>query len=157
MEEIRTYILSVTAAALLCAIAGAVLGNKGTIAGILKLISGVVMACVVIQPLGEKITLNMKDYIHMLEVQASYAAQTGLDASKEELEERITQQTRTYILDKAAELDVELCVEVLLDDSNIPVPVGVILYGDASPYAKNTLQDMIRDELGIPMEAQVWN
>jgi hypothetical protein len=70
--------------------------------------------------------------------------------------ERIIQQTQAYILDKARSLDAELTVEVFLGDGTIPVPIGVRLEGNISPYARKLLSQMLQDDLGIPAEEQIW-
>lgn len=156
MEALRSYILSVTAAAVLCAIVSTLVGNKGMIAAVMKLLTGVIMACVVVQPLGSAVTAELKDYMQNLDIQTSAAVTAGSAAAEEVLSERIIQQTQAYILDKAAELDAELTVDVILKPGDIPVPSGVIISGNVSPYAKKELQDMIAGDLGISKEAQTW-
>jgi len=68
----------------------------------------------------------------------------------------IIDSTRAYILEKAETFGAELTVEVMLDDSSIPVPSGVRIRGNISPYNREKLGSIIQRDLGIPTEAQIW-
>ena len=81
---------------------------------------------------------------------------SGENAAREAMAERISQQTKAYILDKAQALEASLTVEVILDDAGIPTPCGVRISGKVSPYAKGVLSDYMEKELGIPREEQRW-
>ena len=76
--------------------------------------------------------------------------------AKDAAGEIIKARTQAYILDKARSLDVALTVEVFLDDATIPAPCGVRIEGAISPYAKKVLSQMMKDDLGIPPEEQIW-
>ena len=67
----------------------------------------------------------------------------------------ITQQTQSYILDKADTLGV--CLEVGVELNEEMVPWRVTMAGEASPYARQRLEGIIQDDLGIPAERQVWS
>jgi hypothetical protein len=58
-------------------------------------------------------------------------------------------------LDKAESLGAELTVEVMLDDSQIPIPTKVRIRGNISPYNREKLSSIIERDLGIPTEAQI--
>ena len=47
-------------------------------------------------------------------------------------------------------------VEVTVDTSQTPVPNAVRVSGQISPYGKKQLQQMIANDLGIALEAQIW-
>ena len=64
--------------------------------------------------------------------------------------------TTSYILSKAESLGAKLEVTVELSDELYAKPVAVQLTGAVSPYAKQTLTQMIEEELGLNREAQRW-
>lgn len=154
--DIRAYVLAVTAAAIFCGLVNILMGEKGSAAAIVKLLSGIVLTSVVIQPLGELVISDLDFFLQNVEADAYEAVSAGSDTARDALAERIRDRTEAYILDKAAELDLALTIEVILSQGDLPVPSGVILTGPASPYAKNTMQTWISDELGIPREEQTW-
>lgn len=156
MESFRTYILSVTAAAVLCTLAIGLSGQKGTTAAIIRLICGIIMASVIIRPLGQLVLPDLAESYRDLESQVAAAVASGTERSRQELEEGIVQKICSYIQDKAAALGVDIHVYVELDDRAIPVPVRIELEGNISPSAKTTLAQIIESEIGIRKEDQFW-
>ena len=144
MDGIKTYLLGVMGAAVICGIVIRMIGEKGTQGAMTKLIAGLFLAFTVIRPVANIRLDGLSDFT------AAYsAAGDALAAS-------IKAQTEAYILDKAAALQVELEVDVTLSDGDIPTPSAVLLSGKVSPYAKARLQKMITDDLGIDKERQTW-
>lgn len=156
MEAVKTYLLSVTAAAVICGIVKALLGDKGTLGAVGKLLTGIFLAMTVIRPLVSLELEDLSDFWEDISLDASAAVTEGENASAQALRERIKTETESYILDKAASFAVQLTVEVTLSDEDIPVPSAVRLTGNVSPYAKLQLQQTISEDLGIPEEAQTW-
>ena len=76
--------------------------------------------------------------------------------TKEAIAAGIKSRTQAYILDKAMALELQLQVEVVLSEDEIPVPEEVRLAGKASPYAKARLQQIIKEDLGIDKEHLIW-
>lgn len=155
MEALREYILSIVAAAVLCAVLGCLAGH-GTTGAVFKLVSGLVLALCVLSPLVKLSFDGVLDRWETLFIDGQAAAAAGTAYADENLRERISSQTQAYILDKAQALGLELEVEILLSDGDIPTPAGAVLTGNTSPYAKNVIQTLLTDELGIPREAQTW-
>lgn len=155
MQALGRYILHLVAAALLCAVAKAIAGKKGAAAGAVQLVSGAFLMVMLISPL---LRLDFGDFsLERYTRQAEEAVDAGSFAAEETLRELIKSKTEAYILDKAQSFGGELTVEVSLDGSSLPVPCGVEISGKISPYGKTQLQSIIRDDLGIPTEAQIWN
>ncbi len=155
MGAIGEYLVGVTAAALLCSLVGK-LGFGKLNGGILKLLCGAFMALAVLAP-WRSLRLELpSELLSDFQTMGDQAAEEGENSAREAMAEIISQQTRAYILDKAASLDMDLTVEVTLSDDEIPAPVGVTLRGSASPYGKDVLRDYIQDQLGIKKEAQIW-
>lgn len=154
MENIRNYILALTAAAILCGIVTSLMGGKGTSAALTKLICGIFMAMVVVSPL---VSLEFDDWTawtSQLSFDAGAAAAQGEAVAGEMYMSFIKEQSESYILDKAEALGASVTVEVTVEDG---LPAEVWLAGDISPYAKGKLTAYISEELGIPKEKQQWN
>lgn len=157
MEAIRTYLLRVIAAAMICSIISALSGKSGLLPNLIKLLSGVFLTLVLVNPLAH-IQLSLPTgYVIQASDQADEIAFNAKLASKKDMSSIIKSQTEAYILDKAANLGVQVSVAVTLDDSDYPVPVSAQICGNLSPYAKRMLSDVLSRDLGIPAEDQKWN
>lgn len=155
MEALRSYILSVSAAAILCGIVTTLAGKNGTTGALLKLMTGAVMAVVIIRPVTEVSAVNLGRYLDVLNADATSAVAAGTAYSKSQTQQRIKDQLEAYILDKANALAMDISVEVVLD-SHTMVPAAVTIDGNASPYARTTMEAVLRDDLGISPEAVTW-
>lgn len=154
MEALRQYIVSVVAAAILCAVLGGSL-KKGATGNILRLVCGIFLLLTILEPISSADFEDFGEVLLPTRADAAQAAQVGEDAAREAMAQIITEQTRTYILEEAQALGVEVAVEVILDEDNIPT--AVTLLGDASPNERRKLQSTIALELGIPKENQKWS
>lgn len=156
MDDVRAYLLSVCGAAILCAIANRFLTHKGSTAGIGKLLFGLFLTLTVMQPISsinfdemENITFDMKS-------EALDAVHQGEENTREAMVEIIKSRTAAYILQKAHSLHIDVAVEVLVSHDSVPTPEKVYLTGSAAPFAKQQLQTIIEQDLGIAKEKQIW-
>lgn len=156
MDAIAEYLLSVTGAAIICAVVLRLLAGKGSAAAIGKMVAGIFMALTVIGPITQVRLSDALELLPDISADAQAAVAQGEASAKNALREGISAQVEAYILDKAAQLGVALTVEVELTEDTIPVPVRVRLSGNVSPYAKTRLQSILRDDLGIDKENQIW-
>lgn len=156
MASIKAYILSVTAAALLCTICTRLLSGQSTASAMGKMLTGLFLLFCLISPLRDLRIGNFFDYTDDLKMQAAQAQQYGETASRNAMRSSIISQVEAYILNKAAALHAEINIEVTLSEDAIPVPVQVMIRGDVSPYAKIQLQRMIESDLGVAKENQIW-
>ena len=85
---------------------------------------------------------------------AKDAAAMGEKLARDSMADIIKEETEAYILDKAADLHVNLHVEVTVGEDNLPT--AVTLSGEASPYARRQIQAIIANDLGIAKENQKW-
>ena len=152
MDAIKGYLLSITAAALICGIVNS-LSGKGSTGKLLKLLSGLFLAAAVIKPAVEVKLDNIYTFTDNLTVNSDIVVSQGENLAAEEMKRIIKEKTEAYILDKAKALGAEIAVEVTLHDYT---PVGVTIEGDVSPYVKKNLSANITQELDIPPEEQVW-
>ena len=154
MNGLRDYLISMTIAAILCAILLRLTGKKGTAAGIVRLLTGIFMTATVLSPV---VTLDLSRfslYPADLMNAAENAAGEGTAMAENALDAIIISETEAYIQDKAASMGATLEVEVLLRDH---LPYSVHLSGAISPGAKANLIVWIRDNLDIPSEELQWN
>ena len=156
MDAIAEYLLSVTGAAIVSAVVLRLLEGKGSAASVAKMLTGIFVAITVIGPITRLHVSDVLDLLPDVSADAQAAVAQGEASAKKALADSISNQIESYILDKAAQLGVTLAVEVELSQDVIPVPVGVRLQGNVSPYAKTRLQSILRDDLGIDKENQIW-
>ncbi len=155
MEGFPKYLISIVAASLICSILLGIVANKGSRKGVIRLLCGIFLSLTIIRPL---LTVRLDDlslYARSITVDAQDAISYGETLSSAQRTEYIKQGVETYILDKAAFLEITLDVSVDLDaDSGIPE--GVTLSGTVAPLAKARLSEYIELELGIDKEDQHW-
>lgn len=111
------------------------------------------MAYTLIRPVLHLDFSSVTSFTGSFSSEAEAAAHIGEEAATDELTAVIKAKTESYILDKAAAMEVDLNVEITLDSF---IPTAVVLRGAVSPYARSTLTAWITQQLGIPKEAQVW-
>ena len=154
MDEIRKYVISIVAAAIICAIINCIVNKKSAAGGIIKFLCGLFMTITAISPW---VGLRLPDELTFWEgfrAEAQAAVSEG-EAARTEMESKIIkEQLETYILEKANSLELHISVSVTLDDSFLPELV--IIQGDASPYAKSKLNYYVRDNLGITEDKLKW-
>ncbi len=156
-KRVKQYLLGVVTAAMISGIVMKLLGNKGTLGAMGKLVAGLFLTFTVVSPL-KNIRLNDLSAFSLPFLEAGQCAtEEGKNQTHSAIAMRIKQGCEAYILDKAQALDVELQAEVTVSGDEIPVPTAVRLKGDVSPSARTTLADMIARELDIPKEEQTWN
>lgn len=156
MGAVGAYLLRLTGAALICGVVTAFFGKKGTFGGVIQLLTGIFLTLNMVSPWVQLRLGGWTDLLQDFSVSADTLGQSGEKAAREAMAQRISEQTKAYILDKAQALEASLTVEVILDDSGIPAPCGVRISGKVSPYAKGVLSDYMEKELGIPREEQLW-
>lgn len=156
MNGIREYLLTVTAAAIVCSIAKHLAGDKSTAGKITKVVSGIFLTITVISPIKEFQLSKMDGLLDDYRIMAYETAQSGADMANTAMGDIIKEKTEAYILEEAKKMDIDISVEVKLSESEPPIPDQVIITGIVSPYKKNVLSQYISDNLGISREKQKW-
>lgn len=155
MEAVREYLLSVTGAALLCAIFTALAGKSAN-APVLRLICGVFLVFTVVRPVTGIDLTDLSWQVPRLREEGEHAVMEGVDYARQARDRIITEQLEAYILDKAADWDAEIQVRFTLSGDDPPVPEQVQVTGTWSGYAKSKLEGILEQDLGIPREKQEW-
>lgn len=156
MEHIRSYLLSVITAALICSILSSLPAKNSTLRAIRKTLCGIFMSLALISPLATLHLPDIQQYLNIFQADAAEAVLVGESMSRERAAEIIKQQTAAYILDKAETMGVTLEVTVTLCDESPQAPCSVTLSGMVSPYARQRISDLISKDLGIKQEDQHW-
>ena len=156
MPVLREYLLSMTAAAIICVVSQHIIDNKSAAGKIIKTISGLFLALTVISPILE---INFSDLdmdIQDIQNESQAIIADEVENSQSTLESIITEQTKAYILDEAKKIDLNVEIQLVLSDTNPPAPVEISISGEASPYKKKQLTNIISENLGINGEKIIW-
>lgn len=156
MEAIRQYLISITAAAILCGIIKCLFPEKGGAGVMIRVMAGLFLTATVIAPLAKVSLVSWNDFTGTLDSDAREAVATGENAVRESLRESIKTQVEAYILDKADSFGAELTVEVTLCPEDPPLPERVVLNGSISPYGRSRLESIMTEDLGIAKEQIIW-
>lgn len=156
MDSIRSYVLSIVAAALLCGICQSFWDHKSATGAIVRTITGLLVAITVLSPIVNLEIGDLTKYFSSLQTDADAIVSAGEEIGQTERARIITQQCEAYILDKADRLGLSLKVQVQLAENDSLQPETATLQGTASPYAKSVLGTYITESLGIPEEKQIW-
>ncbi len=157
MNEIRQYLITLVAAAVIAALAVNISGKSGLIPSLIKLIAGLFLTVNIVFPLIKNRFPDLSGMLSDIQIQSSQIADNGKNSAAETVTDIIKTNLEAYILDKAASMDAGLDVQIIMSDSDPPGPESVIITGNISPYQKQRLSKIINDDLGIPKEKQQWN
>lgn len=156
MAGIAKYLISITAAAILCGAVTALLGKEGTVAAMGKLLCGLFLTLTMLSPLIGGQLEKWEWLLDDISLDAADAVREGEESAQAALVASIKSQTEAYILDKAAELDVEVSVEITRIAGTPPLPVAVTISGSVAPAARAQLERILEEDIGIPKEEQRW-
>lgn len=158
MDTIRNWLIGVTCAAMLAAVADS-LTPAGTVKKIGKLTGGLIMLLALMQPiLGldyDALSLALTDYRGDF---SECAVEEGSTLNTEMMKSIIEQRTGAYILDKANALGADCSVEVecRVGEENLPYPVAVTVTGALTEKQRQALSREIEAELAVPAEKQTY-
>lgn len=156
MDGIRQYIISIVGVAVCCGIIRCFVHENSVIGGLVKTLSGIVLAIAAISPVLQIRYADLIDYTDLIYADAAALTQDGSDYTNQKLGTLITQKLEAYILEKASMLDCDVEVHISINNESPPRPSGVEITGAVSPYAKARLCDIIEADIGIPKEMQQW-
>lgn len=153
MDGLRQYIICVVAAALMCSILMSLV-RDGFAKELIRLICGLVLTLAVIHPFSKLDFDTFADVPLSFLQNAEGVSSEGQRLAKEAMADIIKAESEAYILDKAAEWNAELTVDIII--SNDQTPERAILSGEISPYVRSCMEAMLESDLGITKENQIW-
>ncbi len=156
MDRITEYLLSITAAAIICVIIKTIVDKKTAVGNIISVVSGVFLLFTVLSPLLQGSLVEWGDYLDSVYVSGDDITAAAVDNANKEMKQIIKQQTETYIQKEADRLGLEVSIEADISDGIPPVPCTVNLYGNISPYNKQRLSSFIVNNFGISREYVQW-
>ena len=156
MDDLRSYLLSVVAAAVVCWMVTSLLRKEGAVGSLGRLLCGVFMTVTILSPVVSWRLPDIGVYTDSFSADAAEAVAVGKCVSSAAMAEIIKQQCEAYILDKADDFGARLTVTVSMTSDTVPMPCAVRISGEYSPYARLRLGEIIEEDLGIGEEAQVW-
>ena len=156
MENVRQYLISVTATALICSVSTVLTEKKGAFGVVVKLVSGIFLVITVISPITKIDLSGHYSGVYNFTNDAQIVVRSGVDEAQYEMSQIIKQQAEAYILDKASSMEADITASVSLNDEKMPKPDTVTITGQLSPYAKHILMQYIEENLSIPEERQIW-
>lgn len=153
MSVIKEYLLSVTAASIICGMLATMTKKDSAVSAIIKLLSGIFLTITILSPVIRFPLTNITLHVDNIREEAKNTVQHGTRISAEEMKAIITANAKAYIFEKAEKLGADIEVEVYLQDL---IPKSVRVIGTIAPYTKLQLSAYISDNLGIPAEDQQW-
>ena len=155
METIRTWLLGVTCAGLLVAVADALI-PKGTVRGVSRLVGGLILFLAMASPVLQLEDTDLAGWIGVLRADAAVAASALDETNGEMMETIIAEETAAYIEEKAAELGgaCEALVVCQKGDNGLTIPTAVTVVGTLSAEQQSALSACIASDLAIPEEQQ---
>lgn len=153
MDGLRDYVLGVVSAALLCGIITR-LTRKNASGEIIRMLCGVFMTIVFIQPIAGKQSRIWDSALPDAAQQAEDISIEGAAAADDFRREFIKERIEAYILSKAEAMGAVIQADVSLDENCVPFSVRID--GRISPSYRSRLTQIIASELGIPKEQQEW-
>lgn len=157
MNDLKSYLITVTAAAIMCSCACTLVDENNGLGKAVRMVAGLVLVIAVVQPLAKLRPMQIDSWIESLSWESQSASLVGESYSKEMQIGIIKDRTQEYILDKAAQLDCEIQAEVMISPQMPYAPEKVRITGNVSPYARTQLAQCLESELGIAKEDQIWN
>ena len=153
---VRSWLLGVTAAALVLALAEALV-PEGTVKKVCRLAGGMALLLAAAGPV-----LEIVDGAALTRAAEGWRGRTR--QYEEALEERsgqfylaiIEEETAAYVMDKARELGFECAAEVTwsYDEQGVPRPWEASARGTWTPEQRAGLERLLEEELGIPAQRQ---
>lgn len=154
MEGLREYLLRLLWAALVCGVVNRT--AKGSVcAPVIRLLCGVFLTVVLVQPLGSFSFDAPLQWTQGLETAAADAVRQGSREAQAQKEAIIKARLEAYIVEKAAQAGASVTADITLGGDGLPRAVTVT--GALSPAAKRKLRQVMTEVLGIPEVRQQWN
>ena len=155
MGALGEWLLSVTAAAILCALAQGLIPS-GPVRRVGRLTAGLVMAAALLAPLASLRGMDPERWLENWQPQEEMGA---LEEQRDEtMKTIIEEECGAYIVDKAAALGADCRVQVVCapEGEGVFLPWQVTVTGDLSAEQRARLTDQIQEDLGVPPERQQY-
>lgn len=157
MSSIGQYLLSIIASAVIVSLSNTFIERKSIIGSILKLVTGLILATVIVTPWTDLRLTDLEKQFSHAEFDASILVSEGQQLAHSEICKHIKSKTTAYILDKADALGLAISADVILTEESIPSIHKILISGPASPYAKQRLTQILLEDFGVTEECLEWS
>lgn len=157
MDGARGWLLTIISASILCALADSLM-PAGAVKRVGRLVCGLVLLCAVLSPLAELDLAGgqdwLEDYFAGLELRQAELGSQVNEGMKVIIEEKYA----AYIVDKAAEMGLTCTVRVScrMGEDGLYVPDRMAAAGSFSDVEQSRLTQIVQEDLGVPLERQVY-
>lgn len=157
MEFMRSWILSVTLAAMIIALAEGMM-PAGGVKRIAKLTGGLVLMLGMLQPI---VRLDYEElFVRANGLPGITVEESALQKVENEdlMKTIIEEELAAYVLDKAKSLgfSCEVSVHCVLGEDGAPLPERVQVRGLLDPQQRQAMERVLMEDLGIPAEHQTY-
>ncbi len=155
MGALKEWLLSVTAAAILCALAQGLI-PPGPVRRVGRLTAGLVMAAALLSPLASLKGVEPEEWLESWQPQGE--VQELEEQRDETMKTIIEAECSAYIVDKAAALGAECQVEIECapEGDGVFLPWQVTVTGDLTSGQREQLTQQIQEDLDVPPERQQY-
>lgn len=155
MEQIRGYLLSVVAVAMLSVLLLSLVKQE-QLRRILRFVTGLLVLLTVLSPL---LKLD-EDFVLRVAEELELSIQGNIDALdgqvNRELARHVQDTTEKYIEQKAEEIGANIQAKVTVTEEKYPIPFSVEIIGTLTPQQREGLKQYLTLSLGISAERQEW-
>ena len=155
MEQVRSYLLSVTAVCMIAVLCMRVV-SLPRMKAVLRFVTGILILLVAVSAL---VSLDAEQI-----EQLARRMEWSLDLKQEDLEKTVNEQlslhvketAENYIEKYAQERGILVQAKVSVSEDQYPVPYAVTIIGTMTPQQKYDLERYLTQSLNIPTERQEW-
>lgn len=157
MNGVQKFFMQVIVSGLLVSVVLS-LTPKGAAQKAARFCGSLVMMLAVLSPLVQlKEEHFARGFFETLGVDRALLQQQLQSGSRELLAQSIKEQCEAYVWDKASGQGIDVTVEIFLEEAgDYPYPKSAVVRGSVSPAQKQYLQQILEDEMGIPILRQEW-
>ncbi len=157
MEFLRNWILTVTACAMIIALADSLM-PAGGVRKVGKLTGGLVLMLGILQPI---LSTDWENFDFSFTDMPAMAAETTYEDTAREgelLKSIIEEELGAYVWDKAASLgaSVDVTVTCEIGEDGMPCPGSALVRGHLTPGQRTALGRILREDLEIPDASQTF-
>ena len=152
---VRQWLLGVACTALILAVADS-LAPDGSVKKVCRLAGGLALLLAAVSPILRLEVGALADALEGYRAQVRSYEETLEEQNNLFYQSIIEESTAAYIADKAEEMGIFCQAEVTFsyDEDGVPCPWEVTARGDWTDEAREALERLLEDELGIPPQRQ---
>lgn len=153
MADLKTYLLAVISAAVVCGVLCNAVQNTAS-AEQVRFLCRICFAITLIAPLSSLFHQDWLPALGSSQESTAWVTQEGIEMNQQEMKSIITQKVEAYIVSIAQERGLSVQAQVLLNDEMLPC--GAVMQCQDPELSQAQLSPIIEMVLGISKEDQQW-